>query len=74
MSVRSTDTVGNRTQEQTVADQMDCDLDSFVRRALNQAGRAPEHREHWHKIARLLEAVRGPVRQRMHEEDRKATQ
>jgi hypothetical protein len=58
-------------QEQAVADQMDCDLDNFVRRAWVQAGRNPEQRKHWEKVVHQLEAVRGLVRQRMSEDDRR---
>jgi hypothetical protein len=69
-----TDPNVTRTQEQAVADQMDCDLDRFVRRALNQAERAPQHRKHWENVAHQLDVIRGLVRWRMHEADRSATQ
>lgn len=59
------------TAEQAVADQMDCDLDNFVRRALVQAERNPKQRKHWEKVAHQLQVVRGLVRQRMSEEDRR---
>jgi hypothetical protein len=69
-----TDQAPNRTQEQAVADQIDCDLDNMVRRCLQQCGRAPEARQHWQEIAMGIETIRTKVRKRMHEEDRKATQ
>lgn len=65
--------MSKRTQEQAVADQMDCDLDRFVRRALNQGEREPGARRHWQEVAHSLERVRTLVRQRMHEDDRKVT-
>jgi hypothetical protein len=63
-----------RTQAQSVADQMDCDLDNFVRRALAQAQRDPEAKILWGKVAARLDSVRGLVRQRMHPADREVTQ
>lgn len=56
-----------------MADQIDCDLDNLVRRCIAQAGRAPQARKNWFVIAQQIEAIRGPVRQRMHEADLKVT-
>lgn len=61
------------TQEQAAADQIDCDLDRLARRCLSQALRNPEARVHWEKIAKQIDNIRAPVRQRMSEFDRKAT-
>lgn len=73
MTHPGTDRVTRRTTEEAVADQMDCDLDNFVRRAYAQAGRSSDPK-HWEKIAVLLDGVRVSVRQRMHPDDRAATQ
>jgi len=72
-SARSTDTA-RRTQEEAVADQIDCDLDNMVRRCYAQAERAPKAKAHWEMIARHIDSIRGDVRKRMHKADRKATQ
>ena len=71
---RSTKGCMKRTQAEAIADQMDCDLDRFVRRALDQGQRDPEAKILWGKVAARLESVRGLVRQRMHQDDRAQTQ
>ena len=62
-----------RTLEQMVADKMDCELDNFVRRALNQGIRSRDSEAIWKKIAHTVDAARGLLRQRMHVDDRQAT-
>lgn len=69
----STDTA-RRTHEEAVADQIDCDLDTMVRRCLAQSERAPEAKAHWERIARHIDSIRGDVRKRMHKADRQATE
>lgn len=61
-----------RTQEEAVADQMDCDLENFVRRALCQAVRSKDP-AHWRKVSHALDGIRALVRQKMHEQDRAVT-
>jgi len=61
-------THSHRTEEQIFAYAMDMELDRQVRRAYKRKAD-----RHWVEVAFALERVRGLVRQRMSEEDRRNT-
>ena len=69
MSATNSHRAATRTDEQAFADSMDMALDRQARRAYMKKADL-----HWRKVAMAIEHVRGLVRQRMSEEDRRNTQ
>lgn len=69
--------MSERTPNQELADEMDCELHRLMRRAELHADvkgqRLYSHRQQWDAVARALDLARSRTRRMMHEDDVRAT-